>query len=236
MVAIVVLVRALFLRSRGTALVPLAQGHQHARVAANRQRRKQQGQQCDPGSVLHSNNLILIRFVQCNDLCSLGATTVRGSSPRARGPGEVFQYRAVRPAVAVAVVRQVLERRHHRLHFQDPALQILHVAAGNLLYRGARPRFVLPQRQQFADVFHGKAQRARTLGFAMDDIRELLALWQNKSRPSASVKKIAGGHLQDLTRRIQEMQSMVTTLKHLTHNCHGDSRPDCPILEDLAGP
>ena len=79
-------------------------------------------------------------------------------------------------------------------------------------------------------------KRARTLGFSMDDIRELLALWQNKSRPSASVKKIAGGHMQDLKRRIQEMQSMVATLEHLTHNCHGDGRPDCPILEDLAGP
>ena len=78
-------------------------------------------------------------------------------------------------------------------------------------------------------------KRARTLGFAMDDIRELLALWQNKSRPSASVKKIAGRHMQNLKRRIVEMQSMVATLEHLTHNCHGDSRPDCPILEDLAG-
>jgi len=77
-------------------------------------------------------------------------------------------------------------------------------------------------------------KRARTLGFAMGDIRELLALWQNKTRPSASVKRIAGGHMQDLKRRIQEMQSMVATLEHLTHNCHGDSRPDCPILEDLA--
>jgi MerR family transcriptional regulator, copper efflux regulator len=77
-------------------------------------------------------------------------------------------------------------------------------------------------------------KRARTLGFPMDDIRELLALWQNKSRPSASVKKIAGGHMQDLKRRIQEMQSMVATLEHLTHNCHGDGRPDCPILDDLA--
>jgi MerR family copper efflux transcriptional regulator len=77
-------------------------------------------------------------------------------------------------------------------------------------------------------------KRARTLGFSMDDIRELLALWQNKSRPSASVKKIAGGHMQDLKRRIQEMQSMVATLEHLTHNCHGDGRPDCPILNDLA--
>jgi len=76
-------------------------------------------------------------------------------------------------------------------------------------------------------------KRARTLGFSMDDIRELLALWQNKTRPSASVKKIAGGHLQDLKRRILEMQSMVATLEHLTHNCHGDSRPDCPILDNL---
>ncbi len=78
-------------------------------------------------------------------------------------------------------------------------------------------------------------KRARTLGFAMDDIRELLALWQNKTRSSASVKKIAGRHMQNLKRRIVEMQSMVATLEHLTHNCHGDSRPDCPILEDLAG-
>jgi MerR family transcriptional regulator, copper efflux regulator len=79
-------------------------------------------------------------------------------------------------------------------------------------------------------------KRARALGFSMEDIRQLLALWQNKSRPSASVKKIAGGHMQDLKHRIIEMQSMVATLEHLTHNCHGDSRPECPILEDLARP
>jgi MerR family copper efflux transcriptional regulator len=77
-------------------------------------------------------------------------------------------------------------------------------------------------------------KRARTLGFSMEHIRELLALWANRSRPSASVKKIAGGHVEDLKRRIAEMQSMVATLEHLTHNCHGDQRPDCPILEDLA--
>jgi len=77
-------------------------------------------------------------------------------------------------------------------------------------------------------------KRARMLGFSVDDIRELLSLWQNKSRPSASVKKIAAGHMEDLKRKIAEMQSMLTTLQHLTHNCHGDNRPDCPILEDLA--
>lgn len=77
-------------------------------------------------------------------------------------------------------------------------------------------------------------KRARTLGFSIDDIRELLALWENKRRPSASVKKIAGGHVRDLKRRIQEMEYMVATLEHLTRNCHGDNRPECPILEDLA--
>lgn len=78
-------------------------------------------------------------------------------------------------------------------------------------------------------------KRARTLGFAIEDIRELLSLWQNKSRPSASVKKVAAGHMAELQRKIAEMQAMVATLSHLTHNCHGDQRPDCPILEDLAG-
>lgn len=77
-------------------------------------------------------------------------------------------------------------------------------------------------------------KRARTLGFSIEDIRALLSLWQNKSRPSAAVKKIAGGHLVLLKQRIVEMQSMVATLEHLTQHCHGDQRPECPILEDLA--
>lgn len=77
-------------------------------------------------------------------------------------------------------------------------------------------------------------KRARTLGFSVEDIRALLSLWQNKSRPSSAVKKIAGRHMDVLKRRIAEMQSMVATLEHLTHHCHGDHRPDCPILEDLA--
>ena len=78
-------------------------------------------------------------------------------------------------------------------------------------------------------------KRARALGFGMEDIRELLSLWQNKSRSSASVKKVAAGHMEELKRKIAEMQAMVSTLQHLTHHCHGDQRPDCPILEDLAG-
>jgi Cu(I)-responsive transcriptional regulator len=77
-------------------------------------------------------------------------------------------------------------------------------------------------------------KRARNLGFGVADIKELLGLWQNKSRSSAAVKRIASGHIAELERKIAELQSMVRTLEHLTHNCHGDHRPECPILEELA--
>jgi MerR family transcriptional regulator, copper efflux regulator len=77
-------------------------------------------------------------------------------------------------------------------------------------------------------------RRARTLGFSTDDIRDLLSLWHSKSRSSASVKKIARGHIDELKNKIAELQGMVRTLEHLAHNCHGDHRPECPILENLA--
>ena len=77
-------------------------------------------------------------------------------------------------------------------------------------------------------------RRARALGFSMHDIQELLGLWQNKSRSSASVKKIAGKHVEELNRKIAELKAMVDTLEHLTRHCHGDHRPDCPILDDLS--
>ena len=78
-------------------------------------------------------------------------------------------------------------------------------------------------------------QRARSLGFPLETIRTLLALWRNRRRSSAQVKDLAERHVADLERKIAEMQSMVRTLKHLSHHCHGDDRPDCPILDDLAG-
>jgi Cu(I)-responsive transcriptional regulator len=77
-------------------------------------------------------------------------------------------------------------------------------------------------------------KRARTLGFSVEDIRELLSLWQNKGRSSASVKKVARGHVEGLRQRVAELQSMLDTLQHLVQHCHGDHRPDCPILDDLA--
>lgn len=77
-------------------------------------------------------------------------------------------------------------------------------------------------------------QRARSLGFPLETIRTLLALWRNRRRSSAQVKELALHHVDDLERKIAEMQAMARTLKHLAHHCHGDDRPECPILDDLA--
>jgi MerR family transcriptional regulator, copper efflux regulator len=78
-------------------------------------------------------------------------------------------------------------------------------------------------------------KRARELGFSMDDISELVSLWQNRRRASASVKRIAQRRSEELAERIFAMQAMQRTLEQLITCCHGDERPDCPILDDLAG-
>jgi Cu(I)-responsive transcriptional regulator len=76
-------------------------------------------------------------------------------------------------------------------------------------------------------------RRARALGFSIEEIQRLLALWRDKDRPSREVKEIVGRHIEDLEARIAQMQGMVATLAHLAHHCHGDGRPDCPILDEL---
>ena len=76
--------------------------------------------------------------------------------------------------------------------------------------------------------------RARELGFSMAEIAELLKLWQNRRRASSDVKRIAQAHIEDLDRRIAEMTAMRRTLERLAGCCHGDQRPDCPILDELA--
>jgi Cu(I)-responsive transcriptional regulator len=79
-------------------------------------------------------------------------------------------------------------------------------------------------------------KRARTLGFSIEETRELLALWRGSCRASADVKAFALKHIRDLETKIAELQGMARTLRHLAQHCHGDDRPDCPILEDLADP
>ncbi|KQO60834.1 MULTISPECIES: Cu(I)-responsive transcriptional regulator [unclassified Methylobacterium] len=77
-------------------------------------------------------------------------------------------------------------------------------------------------------------RRSRDLGFSVEDIAGLLALWQDRGRASAQVKALAVQHLTDLRRRIGELEAMARTLTSLADHCSGDSRPDCPILDDLA--
>jgi len=77
-------------------------------------------------------------------------------------------------------------------------------------------------------------RRARSLGFSLERIRELLSLWQDAGRASADVKTIALQHVGELERRIAELSEMRDTLAQLADCCHGDRRPDCPILQSLA--
>lgn len=77
-------------------------------------------------------------------------------------------------------------------------------------------------------------RRARDLGFSIAEIAELLALWQDRRRASAQVKRIALAHVADLDRRMAELAQMKGTLQRLAACCHGDERPDCPILDELA--
>ncbi|MDX1529060.1 MAG: Cu(I)-responsive transcriptional regulator [Gammaproteobacteria bacterium] len=76
--------------------------------------------------------------------------------------------------------------------------------------------------------------RARKLGFSVEDIQKLLSLWQDKKRASADVKKLALAHVNEIEARIRELESVKHAIRHLADRCHGDQRPECPILDELA--
>ena len=78
-------------------------------------------------------------------------------------------------------------------------------------------------------------QRARGLGFTVEEVGNLLALWRDTDRHSAQVKALARRHVEEIDRKVAELRGMRDTLTHLMERCHGDDRPDCPILDDLAG-
>lgn len=77
-------------------------------------------------------------------------------------------------------------------------------------------------------------QRARSLGFSVKDVGDLLALWRDRERASADVRRIAQGHVAEVERKIAELEAIRRTLQSLITRCHGDDRPDCPILDELA--
>ncbi len=77
-------------------------------------------------------------------------------------------------------------------------------------------------------------KKARNLGFSLAEIKRLLGLWRNKNRKSEDVKLIATKHIEILDQKIRELQAMKTALQNLSLSCHGNERPDCPILDELA--
>lgn len=77
-------------------------------------------------------------------------------------------------------------------------------------------------------------RHARDLGFPLEDVRRLLALWRDRNRASAEVKRLALAHVAALETKAESLRSMAASLRHLATHCHGDERPDCPILDDLA--
>ncbi|HZG20131.1 MAG TPA: Cu(I)-responsive transcriptional regulator [Herbaspirillum sp.] len=78
-------------------------------------------------------------------------------------------------------------------------------------------------------------RQARQLGFSMAQVSDLIGLWLDQSRSSRKVKQLAQTHIGELDQRIRELQTMKATLERLAQDCHGDSRPDCPILDALGG-
>jgi Cu(I)-responsive transcriptional regulator len=78
-------------------------------------------------------------------------------------------------------------------------------------------------------------RRARDLGFSLAEIAGLLALWGDRGRASAEVKRLALAHVEALETKARDLSAMAATLRHLAAHCHGDERPECPILEELAG-
>ncbi|MCV0395953.1 MAG: Cu(I)-responsive transcriptional regulator [Rhizobiaceae bacterium] len=78
-------------------------------------------------------------------------------------------------------------------------------------------------------------QRARSLGFTVEECRQLLSLYGDRERESAEVKALAQSRLVDIDRKIAELQNLRAVLAHLVEHCHGDDRPECPIIDELAG-
>ena len=99
------------------------------------------------------------------------------------------------------------------------------------------PRAANGYRDYDADDVHRLIflRRARNLGFSIDDCRQLLALYADRSRASHDVRAIASAHVAAIEDKVRELQSMRATLQKLIQACHGDERPDCPILEEMAG-
>jgi Cu(I)-responsive transcriptional regulator len=128
-----------------------------------------------------------------------------------------------RVTIAEAAARSGVSAKMVR-HYESLGLlpKVDRTASGYRLYRAAEVHTL-----QFI-------RRARDLGFSLDEVARLLRLWQDRDRASADVKRMALDHVADLDRRIADLQQMQASLRALADRCHGDARPECPILDDLA--
>ena len=149
-----------------------------------------------------------------------------------------------RPALARAALRPELsEARARGLHNIGQAAALTGVSAKMIRHYEAIGLLPAPPRTFAGYRLYGDAdlhrlrfiRRARTLGFPMKDVQALLGLWDDQGRASAEVKALARRQIADLDRRIAEMEAMKRSLDALARRCHGNQRPDCPSLDDLAG-
>jgi MerR family copper efflux transcriptional regulator len=116
------------------------------------------------------------------------------------------------------------------------AKMIRHYESIGLIQAGSRTLAGYRQYQERDAHLLRFIRRARDLGFSLEQIRQLLSLWNDPGRASADVKRLASAHIADLDARIAALGEMRATLETLARACHGDQRPDCPILQGLATP
>lgn len=141
-----------------------------------------------------------------------------------------------------AIRPELSEAKHHGLHNIGEAAELSGVSA-KMIRHYESIDLIPPANRTFANYrLYSDAdlhrlrfiKRARSLGFSMKEIAQLLGLWADPKRSSSEVKKLAQAHADELARKIAEMQAMQRTLTDLAQRCHGNDRPDCPILDDLA--
>jgi MerR family copper efflux transcriptional regulator len=113
------------------------------------------------------------------------------------------------------------------------AKMIRHYEAIGLLPRAARGTSGYRKFRDTDLQFLAFVRRARDAGFPTAAIKSLLSLWQDPRRPAREVRRLAQDHLRELEARMAELQAIAGTLSHLVEHCHGDERPECPILEAL---
>jgi len=137
---------------------------------------------------------------------------------------------------------ELADARQHGLHNIGQAAQLSGVSAKMIRHYESIGLIPPPSRTFAGYRLYNEAdvhrlsfiRRARGLGFSIRQIEALLGLWDDRTRASVEVKRLAQAHVDELAAKIDEMQAMQRTLQHLAQRCHGDDRPECPILDNLA--